>query len=801
MKPIEELLEQLTLQEKASLLAGSDFWNTKAIPRLGIPAVTLADGPHGLRKHKGGSDVGGLNESLPATCFPTASCTAASFDRSLLQEIGAALAKEAIAQGVQVLLGPGVNLKRHPLGGRNFEYFSEDPLLAGELAAAMITGMQNQGVGASLKHFACNNQERARLLNESIVDERSLRELYLKAFEIAVKKAQPWTVMTSYNRLNGSYASESSYLFTEILRKTWGFEGLALTDWGANNNRVAGVAAGVDLEMPYSGPRNERAILAAVENGSLSLAAVDACVRRVLQLVEKADKSTMKPSVDWTVHDQLAARAAAESAVLLKNSGVLPLDPKEKWIVLGQFAEMPRYQGSGSSRVNPINLSSPLDALRASEIDFVYAPGYGLDDSAAQTDTLEQALKLAATGRPLVIFAGQPDSYESEGFDRRGLDLPSSQNALIESAAELNPQTVVVLMSGGVLRLPWLDKVAAVLYMGLGGQAVGTAAVDLLCGKVNPSGKLAETFPFNAEDMPADANFGERWQTQYREGLFIGYRYVDAAGIPVQFPFGFGLSYTNFVYSDLHLDAETLSEGQQLSIRFKLRNAGQAAGKESVQVYISSPQSTVFKAPKTLQDFDKVYLEPGESRELQFTLDPANFAFWNTNTNSWQVEPGEYQLQIAASSQDIRLQATFEVVTESFVQVPDLSQKAPAYYQLSPDWQVPLADFEALYGSEIPEPAIANDDYSMNTTLAEVEHTLIGKLIKRYGLRVIAQMNPGDDEAAQNARAAMHEMIYDMPLRSMTMNGVPGTVVEGILYLLQGKVFKGLGALLKTLFD
>ncbi len=417
MKPIEELLEQLTLQEKASLLAGSDFWNTKAIPRLGIPAVTLADGPHGLRKHKGGSDVGSLNESLPATCFPTASCTAASFDRSLLQEIGAALAKEAIAQGVQVLLGPGVNLKRHPLGGRNFEYFSEDPLLAGELAAAMITGMQNQGVGASLKHFACNNQERARLLNESIVDERSLRELYLKAFEIAVKKAQPWTVMTSYNRLNGSYASESSYLFTEILRKTWGFEGLALTDWGANNNRVAGVAAGVDLEMPYSGPRNERAILAAVENGSLSLAAVDACVRRVLQLVEKADKSTMKPSVDWTVHDQLAARAAAESAVLLKNSGVLPLDPKEKWIVLGQFAEMPRYQGSGSSRVNPINLSSPLDALRASEIDFVYAPGYGLDDSAAQTDTLEQALKLAATGRPLVIFAGQPDSYESEGFD------------------------------------------------------------------------------------------------------------------------------------------------------------------------------------------------------------------------------------------------------------------------------------------------------------------------------------------------------------------------------------------------
>ncbi len=800
MQSTDELLRALSLEEKASLVAGADFWHTQAIPHLGIPAILLADGPHGLRVNKGDSEAAGLNESHPATCFPTACSLAASFDRDLLREVGEALGEEAIEQNVSVVLGPGVNIKRHPLGGRNFEYFSEDPYLAGELAAAMINGTQSKGVGTSLKHFACNNQERARMLNDSIVDERSLREIYLQAFEIAVKKAQPWTVMTSYNKLNGTYASESPYLFTQVLRDEWGFKGLAETDWGATNDRVKAVAAGIDLEMPYSGPKNAQGIVAAVQAGELAEEALDACVKRVLHLLQKAVENPKGQPGDAAAHDALARKAAAQSAVLLKNNGVLPLSTAETWAVIGRFAEEPRYQGSGSSRVNPKKLTSVLDALREAAIPFEYAPGYHLDDAADSSAYLNAALQLAQEHENVLLFVGQPDAYEAEGYDRHGIMLPEVQEELIRQLTQVNPRAVVVLMAGGVLRMPWLEAAGAVLLLGLGGQAVGAAAVDLLSGKVNPSGKLAETFPFAVEDVPAAANFGDRWQTQYRESLFIGYRYVDAAGIKVRFPFGYGLSYTSFEYSDLQMEELDLYSDPRIELSLKVTNTGAVSGQEIVQVYVLSPQSTVFKAPKALRGFAKVFLEAGESKELRFTLGFRDFAYWDSGLTDWNLEPGSYQILVGASSQEIRLSANLELPGKAASMEADLREAAPEYYSVGPGWQPSEAGFRALYGKEIPEDTPQRGTIGMNTTLGDIEHTLIGKLIKSYGERTIRNMSPGDDEASRAARKAMAAMIYDMPLRSMTMNGVPGTVVDGLLDLLRGRVFSGLGSLLKSLF-
>ncbi len=665
--PISELISQMTLEEKASLCSGVDFWHTQPIERLDIPAVMVTDGPHGLRKQGGSGDHLGLGDSVPATCFPTAAGLAASWNRDLLHQVGQAIGEEAQAEQVAIVLGPGTNIKRSPLCGRNFEYFSEDPYLSSELAASHIQGVQSQDVGTSLKHFAANNQEERRMSVDTIVDERTLREIYLASFEGAVKQGKPWTVMCSYNKLNGTYTGENEYLLTDILRREWGFEGFVVSDWGAVNERVDALKAGLELEMPASGGIGDGKIVTAVKEGKLDEKVLDGAVEQLLRFVFQATE-LQKPDAafDPVQHHQLARRVAAESTVLLKNDNeLLPLSKQTRIAVIGEFAVKPRYQGSGSSHINPTQLDQALDEIRklvgdAGEV--TYAPGYDLESDDIKDELVQAAVQLASEADVVVLFTGLPDRYESEGYDRTHLELPLNHQHLIKELAAVQSNLVVVLSNGSPVTMPWLDQTSAILEGYLGGQAGGGAVADLLFGEINPSGKLPETFPVKLSDNPSFLNFpGEGDRVEYREGIFVGYRYYDTKQMEPLFPFGYGLSYTSFAYDELKVDRTAITDQDTVNVQVNVRNTGSCAGQEIVQLYVHDPESIVIRPEQELKGFAKVALEPGESKTVSFTLDKRAFAYYNTELHDWHVESGEYVLRIGASSRDIRLEQTIQV--------------------------------------------------------------------------------------------------------------------------------------------
>ena len=729
---IKALISQMTLEEKAGLCSGLDFWHTKPVERLGVPPVMVSDGPHGLRKQDQQADHLGMNESIQAVCMPAACATAASFDRELIGEMGRAIGRSCQHEQLSVVLGPAVNIKRSPLCGRNFEYFSEDPYLAGEMSASYIAGVQSQNVGTSIKHFAANNQEHRRMSSSSNIDERTLREIYLPAFETSVKEAQPWTVMCSYNRLNGTYASENPWLLTQVLRDEWGFEGYVMSDWGAVSNRVAGLAAGLDLEMPASGGINDAKIVEAVRSGELDEAILDRAVERILT-VNYRYLENAKPDTPWDKEADhlLSARIAGECMVLLKNEdGILPLSREDEVAFLGEFAEKPRFQGGGSSHINCFKKTSALEAAQGLKV--TYARGY---DAAADETTdalIAEAVEAARKAKVAVVFAGLPDSYESEGYDRPHMRLPECQNRLIEAVAQANANTVVVLHNGSPVEMPWLPKVKAVLEAYLGGQAVGIATVRVLYGDVNPSGHLAETFPVKLSDNPSYLFYGgEGDEADYREGVFVGYRYYDRKEQDVLFPFGHGLSYTTFAYSSLRLSAQRITDQETLTATVTVTNTGSRAGKTVVQLYVGDPVSSVFRPVRELKGFEKVELQPGESKEVTFTLGKRAFAYWNTQLHDWYVESGDFTIEIGQSSRRIEVSAVVQVETTA---------QLPRHYTMDSIVMDLLADPKAA------------------------------ALIQPMMRSIMSGLNPEGDQGSDVAREAISEemnlaMIQYMPLR------------------------------------
>ncbi|MCL6605214.1 MAG: glycoside hydrolase family 3 C-terminal domain-containing protein [Paenibacillus sp.] len=664
---VQDLISQMTLEEKAGLCSGLDFWHTKGIERLGIPALMVTDGPHGLRKQKESADHLGLHNSVPATCFPSAAGMASSWNRELIGQVGEALGAECQAENVAVLLGPGTNIKRSPLNGRNFEYFSEDPYLSSEMGANHIRGVQSQGVGTSLKHFAANNQEHRRMSTDAVIDERTLREIYLASFEGAVKNSQPWSVMCSYNRVNGEYASESEYLLTRILRDEWGFEGFVVSDWGAVNERVKALQAGLELEMPSSAGIGDAKIVAAVKSGELAIETLDLAVERMITFILKTVDNQKENAVfNADDHHRLAREVARESMVLLRNEeGILPLSKEGTIAIIGEFAKNPRYQGGGSSHVNPTKLDDAFTEMKAvagATVELLYAQGYELDSKNINGELLQEARTTAAKADKAVLFLGLPDSYESEGYDRTHLSLPESHIALIEAVAEVQSNIVIVLSNGSPIEMPWLHKTKGILEAYLGGQAFGGAIADLLFGEVSPSGKLAETFPVKLSDNPSFLNFpGEGDKVEYREGLFVGYRYYDKKEIEPLFPFGFGLSYTDFKYSDLKLSRSSIKDTETVQVSVTVTNTGNYPGKEIVQLYVSDVESSMIRPLQELKGFTKLELQPGEQKEVTFELNKRSFAYYNVNIGDWHVESGNFMIDVGSSSRDIRLSATIDV--------------------------------------------------------------------------------------------------------------------------------------------
>lgn len=659
---LKELIRKMTLEEKAGMCSGLDFWHLKPVSRLGIPSVMVSDGPHGLRKQEETGDHLGINDSIRAVCFPPAVLSACSFDRDLLKQLGDAVGKEAQATDVSVVLGPAVNIKRSPLCGRNFEYYSEDPYLAGECAASFIEGVQAHHVGTSIKHFAANNQELNRMSCSSEVDERTLREIYLPAFENAVKKSQPYTVMCSYNRINGIYSSENPWLLTDVLRNEWGFEGYVMSDWGAVNDRVEGLKAGLELEMPSSGGITDREIIAAVQNGTLDEAVLDQAVERILRITFEWLDNREDQKLDLEADHAFARRVAEESMVLLKNKEVLPLRRDEKVAFIGEFAAKPRYQGGGSSHINSFRVDSALDAVKVIA-DVVYAKGFPSSQDLYDEALAAEALEAARHADKVVIFAGLPDSFESEGYDRSHMKLPECQNRLIREIAAVQPQTIVVLHNGSPVEMPWLADVRGLIEAYLGGQAAGSALVNILYGIVNPSGKLAETLPLKLSDNPSYLNFADKETVNYSEGVFVGYRYYDAKEMDVAFPFGHGLSYTDFQYSRLSVSSNKLTDEDCITVSVDVTNTGSRAGKETVQLYVSDHTGSCRRPPKELKGYEKIFLEPGETKTVRMELNKRSFAWFNTKIHDWYAATGNFEIQIGSSSRDIRLKTIIHLTS------------------------------------------------------------------------------------------------------------------------------------------
>ena len=782
MQNTELLLKKLTLEEKCALLSGAETFKTRGMPEHGIPQIWLSDGPHGLRKQAGESDHLGLNPSVPATCFPTASAVANSWDAALGEEIGAALGEEAAAQEVSVVLGQGLNMKRNPLCGRSFEYFSEDPYLAGKLAAGYIRGIQSKGVAACPKHFAVNSQETRRMASDSIVDERTLREIYLTGFEIAVKEGHPRSIMSSYNLVNGTYANENKHLLMEILRGEWGFDGAVITDWGGSNDHALGVKNGSTLEMPAPGGDSVRELLAAVESGKISESDIDARLSELLPLVfdTKAALDAAPREFDAAAHHALARRAAAESLVLLKNEGsLLPLAAGTKVAVLGDFAKNPRYQGAGSSMVNSTQVDVLLDKLIDSELNVIgYQQGFdrhGKPDAALQ----KSACELATQADTVILCMGLDEIAESEGLDRSNLRLAQNQVDLLQAVAAVNPKIVVVLYSGSVVETPWLDNCQALLYAALGGQAGAGAVADALTGKVNPCGKLAETWPLTYADIPSAADFATRRKTvEYREGLYIGYRYFTTAEKAVRFPFGYGMSYTTFAYSDMAADEQGVS--------LTVTNTGSVAGTEIVQLYIAKKNSELFRPAKELKGFARVTLAPGEKQRITITLDDKAFRFWNVKANRWEIEGGEYELLVGASVEDIRLCEKISVHGTATVH-PYEDVDLDCYYK-GDVLHVSDADFEKLLGHPIPNGKTKID---RNLTLGELNHAR-----SPLGWLVWLVLTILLDVSYKRGKPDLNILFqYNMPLRAlakMTNGAISMGMVDGIVMELQGFWILGL---------
>lgn len=801
----KELVTQMTRQEKAGLCSGQDFWTLKSINRLGLETIMVDDGPHGLRKQIGDADNLGIGDSLPSVCFPTASAIACSFDISLAKEVGRAIGEECLQEEVSVILGPGANQKRSPLCGRNFEYYSEDPLVSGEMAAGMIEGVQSTGTGTSLKHFAVNNQERRRMTINAVLDERALRETYLKAFEIAVKKGRPRTVMCAYNRLNGEYCSENYRLLTHILREEWGYEGLVVSDWGAVNDRVRGVKAGMDLEMPASLGINDKKIVAAIENQELKEADLDKVACRVTELILRSIAAKQKDyHYDSEEHHKLAIRAAEQSAVLLKNEGgILPGHAGQNAAVIGAFAKQPRYQGAGSSKLHPIKVDNTYDALTEAGLIFIYARGYYLGRESQNNEAQEERLLAeacdAAKGKDIVyLFAGLPEGYESEGFDRDNLTIPILHNHLIEAVADCNPNVVVILQGGAPIELPWLSKVRGVLLTYLSGEGGGRATANLLLGKAVPCGKLAETWPLKLADTPSYHYFpGGRHTVEYRESIYVGYRYYEKAGKRVLFPFGHGLSYTSFLYSDLKLSSASCSYGEKLTVSFTVTNTGQVTARETAFVFVGHKSDTVILPIKELRAFTKEEIGPGETRKVTLTLNTEEFGYYNTIIEDWYAESGEYEIIVGASLTECHLSQKILLQSPSKPQ-PNLREKAPGYYQL-PQGEFIITDqeFEALLGTKLPlHDSIPQRPYDQNNTLEDLEHTLIGKVI----LKVADRMTKKVTKTSEEEEGMMSNMIKEMPLHSLVTSGdgiVTESMVEGVIRMVNGHILKGLIELLK----
>lgn len=654
IEKIRKIISEMTLEEKASLCSGADFWHTKSVERLGVPAVMVSDGPHGLRKQAQEGDHLGINDSIKAVCFPAGCGTAASFNRELIREMGETLGAECQAEGVSVILGPAVNIKRSPLCGRNFEYYSEDPLVASEMAGALIQGVQSKNVGTSIKHFLANNQETRRMSSSSEVDERTLREIYLAAFEGAVTKQKPWTVMCSYNKINGIYAAENETYLSKVLREEWGFDGFVVSDWGAVNARVRDLAAGLDLEMPSSNGMNDRLIVKAVKNKELEESVVDLACERILNIVYRFEENRDQNVVfDRDKDHEMARRIAEETIVLLKNDQILPLKDKDEIVFIGKYAKEPRYQGGGSSHINSHKITSACDAV-ADMPNVAFARGFCDDKDETDEKLLEEAVIAAKGAKAAVIFAGLPDTFESEGFDRSHMRMPDCQNELIKRVAQVQPNTVVVLHNGSPVEMPWANEVKGIVEAYLGGQAVGAACADILFGRVNPSARLPETFPIKLEDNPSYPYYiGEKDKVEYREGIFVGYRYYDKKKMKVLFPFGHGLSYTTFVYSNMTVSRDSITDQETVKVTVDVTNTGAMTGKEVVQLYVSDLESTVIRPEKELKEFAKVELRPGETKTVEFELGKRAFAYWNTELHDWHVETGYFEIMIGKSSRDI----------------------------------------------------------------------------------------------------------------------------------------------------
>ncbi|PHD41711.1 glycosyl hydrolase [Bacillus toyonensis] len=747
-RDIKKIISEMTLEEKASLCSGLDFWNTKGIERLGIPSIMVTDGPHGLRKQAEGADHLGIYNSIPSTCFPSAVGLASTWNKDLIHEVGVALGEECQAEHVGVLLGPGANIKRSPLCGRNFEYFSEDPYLSSQMAINHVKGVQSQGIGTSLKHFAVNNQEHRRMSVDAIVDERTLREIYLASFEDVIKEAQPWTVMSAYNKVNGEYAAENNYLLHDILKDEWGFEGFVVSDWGAVNERVASLANGLELEMPSSFGIGEKKIIDAIHCGELSVEKLDQAVERLLYIIFKAyDNQLENATYSKDTHHQLAREVASESMVMLQNEdSILPLKKEGTVAVIGEFAKQPRYQGGGSSHINPTKLESifeELEMVSGEKTNILFAQGYDLASDDVDENLINEAKKIAESADTAVLFVGLPDRYESEGFDRKHLQMPENHVQLIEAIAEVQSNIVVVLSNGAPIEMPWIGKVKGILEGYLGGQALGGAIADLLFGDANPSGKLAETFPEVLSDNPSYLNFpGEGDKVEYKEGVFVGYRYYDAKNIEPLFPFGFGLSYTNFEYSKLSISKNEIKDTDTVSVLVNVKNAGSIAGKEIVQLYIKDVESSMIRPEKELKGFEKVELQPGEEKTVSFTLNNRSFAYYNVELKDWHVETGEFEILVGKSSREIVLQDNI------FVQSTTIIKKT--------------VHRNTLLG-----------DIFADRMLAPIAKELMEKALKDSPF---ASMAEGDSDASE----MMDAMLNYMPLRAL-VNFSAGAFTEEML--------------------
>ncbi|WP_270343762.1 glycoside hydrolase family 3 C-terminal domain-containing protein [Bacillus mobilis] len=747
-RDIKRIISQMTLEEKASLCSGLDFWNTKGIERLGIPSIMVTDGPHGLRKQAEGADHLGIYNSIPSTCFPSAVGLASTWNKELINQVGVALGEECQAENVGVLLGPGANIKRSPLCGRNFEYFSEDPYLSSQMAANHVKGVQSQGVGTSLKHFAANNQEHRRMSVDAIVDERTLREIYLASFEDVIKEAQPWTVMSAYNKINGEYASENTYLLNDILKDEWGFEGFVVSDWGAVNERVASLANGLELEMPSSFGIGEKKIIDAVNGGELSEEKLDQSVERLLNIIFKAVDNQVENAVySKEAHHQLAREVASESMVMLQNEdSILPLKKEGTVAVIGEFAKQPRYQGGGSSHINPTKLESILEEIEmvsGEKTNILFAQGYDLASDDVDENMINEAKKVAESADTAVLFVGLPDRYESEGFDRKHLQMPKNHVQLIEAIAKVQNNIVIVLSNGAPIEMPWIGKVKGILEGYLGGQALGGAIADILFGDANPSGKLAETFPKVLSDNPSYLNFpGEGDKVEYKEGVFVGYRYYDKKKIEPLFSFGFGLSYTDFEYSNLSIDKKEIKDTDTVSVRVNVKNTGSIAGKEIVQLYIKDVESSIIRPEKELKGFEKVELQPGEEKTVSFILNKRSFAYYNVEWKDWHVETGEFEILVGKSSKEIVLHDSIFVQSTTIIRKP--------------------VHRNTLLGEIFMAP-----------TLAPIAKELMEKALKDSPFSSMAE---GDSDASE----MMEAMLNYMPLRAL-VNFSAGAFTEEML--------------------